>query len=411
MRLRIGLTGAATLILGTMSCGEVGPYDLRGVPCRSQSDCEPLWNGPGKFDDQVFDELLCANSAVVRDFLSPDAYQNAAADNGSLVFEDGVGVCVQDAPLVTCTSDTDCVACVVTNDEGPCDHTTGRCANSTGGSRSCTNDTHCLEFTADPAFPGSCGRLAVTEDVPWQAFAPFAEGHIYCNLEIGPREDVGYCLPLDPTPYVEPGCGDGVIDGVEVCDCGADETCTAAEIGHMGDASCAGLTDPASGLTFEDGELGCSQLRCQHDTSRCFVRAWSEDWESGDFASSPWVQGGDAPWEIDGAESREGAFSARSGSIGASAVSDLTITLTFPNDGWVGFASRIVAQGGMLSLALDAGQMNESYVWWGQDNPMWEDAVVAIPAGTHTLTWSFTESLGATGSAWIDDIRSDGSPP
>jgi hypothetical protein len=62
-------------------------------------------------------------------------------------------------------------------------------------------------------------------------------------------------------------CGDSVIEGFEVCDCGADNECTDAELDMM---DCTTVTDPVSGNFFDGGVLTCN-MSCQWDTSGCFV--------------------------------------------------------------------------------------------------------------------------------------------
>jgi hypothetical protein len=64
-----------------------------------------------------------------------------------------------------------------------------------------------------------------------------------------------------------------------------------------------------------------------------------EDFESGDFASWPWVFDGSQPWTIDTVVKHEGLYSARSGVIGNNASTTMLITLPVAVAGNISFCT------------------------------------------------------------------------
>ena len=68
-------------------------------------------------------------------------------------------------------------------------------------------------------------------------------------------------------------CGNGIIDGLEECDCGPHESCSPE---HLGFATCEALSDPLlPGVVFTGGTVDCNRASCRFDLSRC-------EWGCGD---------------------------------------------------------------------------------------------------------------------------------
>jgi len=130
-----------------------------------------------------------------------------------------------------------------------------------------------------------------------------------------------------------------------------------------------------------------------------------EDFESGDFANWPWMQGGNAPWTIDGGNAYEGAYSARSGSISDNQMSSMAITLYLVAGGDLSFWYNVSSEAGFdyLRFYIDGAQQNS----WSGSVP-WTQATYAVSAGLHTFEWRYTkDSSVSSGSdaAWVDLIN------
>ena len=61
-------------------------------------------------------------------------------------------------------------------------------------------------------------------------------------------------------------CGNGLIEGVEDCDCGDDGDCTPEELGGI---ACEDTKDPLIPGVLTGGPLGCNPASCRYDTSQC----------------------------------------------------------------------------------------------------------------------------------------------
>lgn len=110
-----------------------------------------------------------------------------------------------------------------------------------------------------------------------------------------------------------------------------------------------------------------------------------EDFESGTLVAWPWEQSGTASWTVAG-NAWEGQWCARSGSIGDNQTSRMALTQTFLAAGTATFQARISTEDNydFLKVYLDGvAQHSLSGV------VAWSEYSVAIPAGTHTLMFSY----------------------
>ncbi len=113
----------------------------------------------------------------------------------------------------------------------------------------------------------------------------------------------------------------------------------------------------------------------------------AEDFESGDFASYPWVMGTN-PWVISTNSPYEGQYCAKSGNIGDGQSSAMSVTWDFFQNTPLTFMYKVSSENGydFLRFSVDGAEVAS---WSG--NVSWTMHEVEIPAGTHTLTWTYTK--------------------
>lgn len=126
-----------------------------------------------------------------------------------------------------------------------------------------------------------------------------------------------------------------------------------------------------------------------------------EDFESGDFTAFPWEFSGNADWTIT-TDSYEGSYSAKSGTIGHNAQSNLVIELDVLSDGDISFYRTVSSEFNYdyLRFYIDNTQMEQ---WSG--NVAWGEETYPISAGTHTVEWRYVKDQGVTGGT--DCVRID----
>jgi subtilisin family serine protease len=130
-----------------------------------------------------------------------------------------------------------------------------------------------------------------------------------------------------------------------------------------------------------------------------------EDFETGDFASWPWIFDGNQPWTIDTAIKHEGLYSARSGVISNNQVSTMQVTLPVAVSGNISFWYNVSSEANfdLLRFYIDDVQQGQ----WSGTVP-WTLATFPVTNGTHTFRWTYQKnSSGAAGSdaAWVDQIQ------
>lgn len=129
-----------------------------------------------------------------------------------------------------------------------------------------------------------------------------------------------------------------------------------------------------------------------------------EDWESETTDSFDWEISGNSPWFISSNSPYDGDFCLESGDIDDNEETTLTIELNVLAEGTVSFARRVDTEGSYdyLYFRIDGADVAE---WSG--NLAWEEFEYTVPAGLHTLEWTYEKdyivSDGAD-AAWVDDI-------
>ena len=129
-----------------------------------------------------------------------------------------------------------------------------------------------------------------------------------------------------------------------------------------------------------------------------------EGFETGDFSSYEWTQGGDADWYIESDDPFAGSYCARSGVIGHSQSSQLSIYQFVLMEGTINFHYRVSSQPYFDLLRFYIDEV-EQMQWSGSTG--WGEATFFVPAGWHTYTWSYSKSINISmGSdcAWLDAI-------
>ena len=129
-----------------------------------------------------------------------------------------------------------------------------------------------------------------------------------------------------------------------------------------------------------------------------------EDFESGDFQVWPWAMSGSAPWTIDTGNVHEGTYAARSGVIGDSQTSTMSMQLALTQPGNVSFWYTVSSEAtfDFLRFYVDGVQVGS---WSG--TVAWTSASYPVAQGTHTFTWTYSKDTSvAAGSdaAWVDLI-------
>jgi len=129
-----------------------------------------------------------------------------------------------------------------------------------------------------------------------------------------------------------------------------------------------------------------------------------ENFESGGFLIFPWEMGGEQPWIADAGMGWENTYAARSGDIGHSQTSELSITLDVLAAGNLEFEYKVSSESNYdyLRFYVDGTQVAE---WSGVVD--WSHYMHFVDAGTHTFKWTY-EKDGSVDSnddaAWIDFV-------
>ena len=133
-----------------------------------------------------------------------------------------------------------------------------------------------------------------------------------------------------------------------------------------------------------------------YDFSTSFIK-WIgliiEDFESGDFIAFPWEFSGNADWTIT-TDAYEGVYSAKSGTIGNNAQSNLSLELNVLADGEISFYRTVSSELNYDYLRFYIDNIQEEQ-WSG--NVGWGEETYSISAGTHTVEWRYVKDQGVTG--------------
>lgn len=129
-----------------------------------------------------------------------------------------------------------------------------------------------------------------------------------------------------------------------------------------------------------------------------------EDFESGSFASYPWILEGNLPWTVVNTGAYEGVYTAKSGAITHNQTSTMKTSRILSAAGNISFRYKVSSESGYdkLKFYVDGTQQAEF-----SGSVDWTAATYPLSAGTRELTWTYSKDVSvSTGSdcAWIDYI-------
>lgn len=129
-----------------------------------------------------------------------------------------------------------------------------------------------------------------------------------------------------------------------------------------------------------------------------------EDWETGNFSKFPWQRSGNALWSVAPSPVYEGKYAARSGTIGDSQGSVLSLQYDMISDDSVTFYYKTSTESNYDFLSFFVDNILRGK-WSGIRD--WKRAAFAVPAGRHTLRWQYEKDIyfaGGEDRVWIDYI-------
>ncbi|MFZ4706056.1 MAG: M14 family zinc carboxypeptidase [Bacteroidales bacterium] len=129
--------------------------------------------------------------------------------------------------------------------------------------------------------------------------------------------------------------------------------------------------------------------------------AWS--FETGAFEAQ-WTFGGNAPWTISTESPYDGLRCAKSGVIGNSQTSDMSISLYMTSSGTISFFRKVSSESGYDYLKFYIDNVQQG-LWSG--TIAWGEVSFTVTAGQHTFKWSYTKdanTVSGSDCAWVDYI-------
>jgi len=147
-----------------------------------------------------------------------------------------------------------------------------------------------------------------------------------------------------------------------------------------------------------------SAIQAERSITLTLVEPADEGFETGDFSLYPWNNGSAIPWTVVSSEHYSGSFCAKSGPIGDSSSTSLSLALNITSSGSITFFQKVSSESGwdFLTFYLDGVQQAQ---WSGSGS--WALQSYPVTTGAHTFTWTYSKDTNtAAGSdcAWIDHI-------
>jgi len=141
-----------------------------------------------------------------------------------------------------------------------------------------------------------------------------------------------------------------------------------------------------------------------YDTFMASVGIIYEDFETGNFDQYEWVFGGEADWFIDDENPFEGSYCIKSGDIGDSQNSTVSLTIDIIADGQISFAYKVSSESGydFLKFYIDGSQKGA----WDVESG-WAEVTFDVQAGERTFMWAYEKDGSVSNGddcGWIDFI-------
>lgn len=129
-----------------------------------------------------------------------------------------------------------------------------------------------------------------------------------------------------------------------------------------------------------------------------------ESFETGNFASYPWIPNATNPWTVVNTGAFDGTYAAKSGPISHSANTSISIVDTASTAGYIKFAVKASSESGYDFLKFYVDNV-EKGSWSGEVE--WTEVQYPVTAGAHTYKWTYNkDNIVSSGSdcAWIDKV-------
>lgn len=129
-----------------------------------------------------------------------------------------------------------------------------------------------------------------------------------------------------------------------------------------------------------------------------------ESFETGDFSAYPWTNTSASPWTIVNTGAFDGTYTAKSGTIGNSANTSVSVTDTAASAGMIKFALKVSSESNydFLKFYIDN---TEKASWSGTVD--WTEVEYPVTAGAHTYKWTYSKDssqISGSDCAWLDKI-------
>jgi len=134
----------------------------------------------------------------------------------------------------------------------------------------------------------------------------------------------------------------------------------------------------------------------------------ADGFETGDFTTLPWVHSGDLPWTADDTRAIEGVFSARTGAIGHSGTTELSLDWFVQGDGPFVFRYHVDSEPAYDTLRFYVNEVLQE-TWSGA--MAWSTYTMELTSGAYSFRWVYSkDSSASTGAdaAWIDLVEMPG---
>jgi hypothetical protein len=111
------------------------------------------------------------------------------------------------------------------------------------------------------------------------------------------------------------------------------------------------------------------------------------------------------PWTVQSSEKYSGTYAAKSGAIGNSATTDLSLILNLTSSGNLSFYQKVSTESGYDFLRFYIDDMMQGE-WSGSG--VWTQQSYAVTSGVHTFKWTYLKDSSTTGGSdcvWLDHLN------